>query len=99
MVVKYQIVARLSISIVEKILYGGTVLYKVANDPASPKEKAQDPHASYSFAYRKCIKVSSERNDDSRPARPPEIYPAKYIQITAAHQRAVRWRSKGYLCT
>lgn len=54
----------------------------------------------------RCIKVSSERNDDARPARPPsfptycsEIYPAKYIQITAAHQRAARWRSKGYLCT
>lgn len=38
----------------------------------------------------RCIKVSSERNDDARPARSlptycSDIYPAKYIQITAAH--------------
>lgn len=34
-------------------------------------KKTQNPHASYSFAYRKCEKLSSERNDDARPARPP----------------------------
>lgn len=35
------------------------------------KKKAKKSHASFSFACRKCIKVSSERSDDARPARSP----------------------------
>lgn len=62
-------------------------MYRGANDPASPKEKGQQLHASYSFMYRKCLKVSADSADNARDAcMPPhiiacEFYPVKYIQI------------------